>query len=162
MRAALMTGMRFIEDWDPATVYDAVSFGDHWNGWETPVVTKETLQRMAKRWDDERGPLVDLAHVRFNGKLAIWKMAGEDDEWPMPPNKDDNYDLFPLGFCFVRVDDDYEYDPSEQCWLCTREIKRVPKYFYDGNAPDNVFCTKACADVYRKHFADAVINERSH
>jgi len=40
------TALRFIGVWDADTLYDAVGFGRTWNGWATPVITREVLAQV--------------------------------------------------------------------------------------------------------------------
>jgi len=97
-----MTEMKFIEDWDPDTEYDAVSFGPRWNGWATPVVTKETLVKMGERYAAEGGNAEGLWELTWDGDTAVWSFEPEDS-WRMEPNQDGNYDLGQMGFCYVTV-----------------------------------------------------------
>ena len=96
----------FSEDWDPSAVYPAEEFGPRWHGWVTPVVTKDTLTAMANHWKETNASEDDanldgaLALVRFDGEVAVWQFAGDEEEYRMPARSDGLYDLGTLGFTF--------------------------------------------------------------
>lgn len=109
--------------------YEAVSYGEPWNGFATPVVTKETLQRILNDMDAfEASYEEDETPHRWDGD-KVW--IG-DDETPFEPNTDGLYDTSFLGFTFEEEDHwaellreqhengehDTEEDADEDCPLC--------------------------------------------
>ncbi|QFG10451.1 hypothetical protein KIV65_gp16 [Mycobacterium phage Anthony] len=87
------------------TNYDAVSYGRPWNGWATPVVTRETLERLAAT-EGNNGQYVSLS---FDGDTAtLIELA---DEWRnecrfvLFPDESGYYDLSYLGWTFYKVED---------------------------------------------------------
>lgn len=94
-----------------AGTWQAVRFGQRWNGWLTPVVERATLQSLI---DAASG--VELA---WEGSTAI--VICED--YPDEPDRlrvaaDGLYDLVSLGWCFTETD---RWDrPVVQCGYCGR------------------------------------------
>lgn len=98
------TPQRFtIDGW--SNRYDAVSYGEPWNGWATPVVTRETLQQVVAG-EDPDGEWMTLT---FDDNGVATLITGDDiesdiDPAELRPDADGNYDLFELGWTFTRVD----------------------------------------------------------
>jgi len=75
--------------------FEAVSFGKPWNGWLTPVVTRETLER--------------LFPLGASGDMQLTFTADgvahiDEDESPVDitPDANGHYDLAHLGWTFVE------------------------------------------------------------
>lgn len=73
--------------------YPAVSYGARWNGWATPVVTRETFVQLIS---DENGS--DLS-FDVNG-IATLVMADDYESLVISPDASGNYDLDVLGWTF--------------------------------------------------------------
>lgn len=77
--------------------FDAIAYGDTWNGWATPVVTRATFVAMAELLSDDCSLGFDE-----NG-VATFTEGGEDIETythVIAPNADGGFDLGCLGWCF--------------------------------------------------------------
>lgn len=84
-------------------VWPAVRFGEPWNGWAMPVVTKATLVGLlgcldgGYRWEGDVAvvwPTVDASGAEFD-------VSGSEDR--LEPDIDGHYDLGSLGWVFVLV-----------------------------------------------------------
>lgn len=78
--------------------WHAVSFGARWNGWATPIVTRQTLKNMI---DD----LAELDGQRFgeiqtDGELLVYGEESEDN-FTVSPNDNGEYALHVLGWTFL-------------------------------------------------------------
>lgn len=80
-----------IDGFEPEHVWTARRYGSRWNGWETPVVDKGTLEAVVAATEEET--------LRYVDEVAI-----VSSETRLKPDVDGNYDLGELGWCFVRVD----------------------------------------------------------
>lgn len=82
--------------------WPAVRFGPTWNGWATPVVTREVLAEVLAasgephRWEGD---------VAWLGTPAADLRPGEEPEFydPVHPSEDRTYDLGQMGWCLVAV-----------------------------------------------------------
>jgi hypothetical protein len=90
--------IKFSFDAVPDQTFPALSYGGLWNGWEAPVVDKDTLQRVLT---------VSEEPFTWDGDTAVIENNGGDLE-RFGPSEDGTYNLGELGWCFVRVlpDDD--------------------------------------------------------
>lgn len=96
--------MRFTLDALPDHSWPAVAFGDPWNGWATPVVTREVLADVLltsgepHRWKDE---------IAMLGTPSGDMRPGVEPEFfdPVRPREDGLFDLGQMGWVFVRVDE---------------------------------------------------------
>ena len=73
--------LRFIGVWDADTLYDALGFGRTWNGWATPIVTREVLVQVAGGHSNDEiaerlevSPLTAKTHVN----RAMAKLRARD------------------------------------------------------------------------------------
>lgn len=86
----------------PALVWPALRFGSLWNGWATPVVTREVLADMLTTiCEPHRWVGSDL----WLGTPGVDLMPGEQPEfWDrISPSADGTYDLGQMGWTFMRV-----------------------------------------------------------
>lgn len=79
--------------------WHAVAFGEPWNGWSTPIVTRQTLQNMIDdlaRIDGE-----PFGEIRPYGDLFVY---GEESEanHTITPNDRGEYALWELGWTFLE------------------------------------------------------------
>lgn len=102
-------GLDPIDD-TPMVTYEAVSYGERWNGWLTPVVTRETLVAVITG----RDPLEEWMRLEFtpDNSAVVWQTT--DDVWDdeptvIAPDADGNYDLGCLGWTFDEADSDVEF-----------------------------------------------------
>lgn len=83
-----------------AHIYEAVSFGPRWNGWVTPVVTRDTLIELI----DNEGDHGKYLHLGWYGPTAIVTMleAGGSDQqiYPLGELSGGLFDLGELGWTF--------------------------------------------------------------
>lgn len=95
----MKTKMRFtIDGVDPEDKsWTAVRFGRDWNGWATPVVDRITLESIVALTED---PLHYIENVAV--------ISGEK----VKPDRDGNYDMGLLGWCFIEVDESVDGDYS--------------------------------------------------
>lgn len=81
--------------------YPAIRYGEPWNGWETPVVTRAVLASILDRVREESGE----PH-RWDGDVAVVSGAVVDGppeyEDRIEPNLDGHYDIGGLGWTWVR------------------------------------------------------------
>lgn len=97
-----MTHDRFtLPPFEGVRSWPAVRFGEPWNGFATPVVTRETLEDLLAAVDDG---------YRWEGDVVVvWSAIdlGPDDlpeyEDRLSPGADGLYDLGALGWVFERV-----------------------------------------------------------
>lgn len=98
----------FYGEWSPDLVYPAVSYGNLWNGFVTPVVTRETLERVLADGDEA---------IRWDGD-RVW--LGEEPT-PFEPNADGLYDTAFLGWTFLEQgygDDPEAEAPAQETCSC--------------------------------------------
>lgn len=78
--------------------WHAVTFGDPWNGWATPIVTAETLQNMLDDLAELDGAAI--GKIQADGRLLVY---GEEpgDNYVITPNGRGEYALHVLGWCFL-------------------------------------------------------------
>jgi hypothetical protein len=89
--------------------YQAVAFGARWNGWATPIVTREVFQAFV----DQAGNHGEYCALQFYGVAAVFtelEAMGSDQyvHYITPISKGPHagaYDLGVLGWCFYRTDD---------------------------------------------------------
>jgi hypothetical protein len=85
------------------TAYEAVAFGSFWNGFATPIVSRNVMIGFAARQQmlQTSGEYVDIIHADGNG----FYVDDEDEErtWLLP-DADGNFDLGRLGWTFQQVD----------------------------------------------------------
>lgn len=87
--------------------FEAIAYGDTWNGWATPVVTRETFEAIARTLDAEDGVEADLKFDEHG--VATFAEGAEESETnthEIAPNAEGGYDLGCLGWCFDTVDAD--------------------------------------------------------
>lgn len=85
----------------PAFVFDAFDdhpflaeeYGEEWNGWDTPVVTKHVVEDILSA--------LELNH-RWDGTRAVIQV--EDYEDRVEPREDGLYDLRQMGWTVLRVE----------------------------------------------------------
>lgn len=87
----LVPGFTF--DAFPDHPFLAVEYGADWNGWDTPVVTRETLADVLVA--------LELAH-RWDGPVAVVEV--EDYEDRLEPRQDGLYDLAQAGWTVQQVE----------------------------------------------------------
>lgn len=90
-----------IDGWNGT--YEAIAYGPTWNGWATPVVSRETLEQIVATEDDFT--------VQFDsdGTALLIDNGWEDseyDEITLRLTDSGGYNLFHLGWCFDTVDCD--------------------------------------------------------
>lgn len=82
-------------------VWEAVRFGEPWNGWLTPVVTKETLENLLEALGDGHRWEGEIAVVWPTIDLGDGAAHDPDTEDPIVPDDDGTYDLGELGWTFI-------------------------------------------------------------
>ena len=78
-KTATATAARFYGVWDAGTLYTAVGFGPTWNGWATPIVTRETLRRLisdAPGFRVQFDPKSGVARIHTNQETGHWQHYG--------------------------------------------------------------------------------------
>lgn len=79
-----------INGFEPGHVWPAVGFGQPWNGWATPVVTREVLESVIAATEGES--------VNISEGTAV--IGGEK----LRADADGSYDLGQIGWCFIQPD----------------------------------------------------------
>lgn len=87
--------------------YEAIAYGRPWNGWATPIVTRETLATMFAT-EDPSGKWMSVA---FNEAGVAHIIEGDDVEsdryeYDLAPDERGGYDLGVLGWTFDTIDSD--------------------------------------------------------
>ncbi|MCX5044080.1 hypothetical protein OG921_12985 [Aldersonia sp. NBC_00410] len=96
-------GMQFGLDALPERTWPALRFGEPWNGWATPVVSRDVLDQMlAASGEPHRWEGSGL----WLGTPAIDVQPGQEPEFyeRVRASGDGSYDLGQLGWTFVAVD----------------------------------------------------------
>lgn len=95
--------MRFTIDGN-ANTYEALAYGPRWNGWVTPVVTRDTLEQIARDADPD-GVYLSIT-FDVDGVATYVDLTNEDyDDIAIVPDDDGHYDLSVMGWTFYDVDD---------------------------------------------------------
>lgn len=78
--------------------WHAAAFGARWNGWATPIVTRQTLQNLIDDLAQLDGH--PFGEIRSNGDLLVY---GEEpqDNFTVSPTEFGEYHLHVLGWCFL-------------------------------------------------------------
>lgn len=79
-----------IDGFEPEHVWTAVRYGRPWNGWATPVVTRDVLESVIAAAEGETLHFIETTAVISGDKLR--------------PDADGNYDLGQIGWCFIETD----------------------------------------------------------
>ena len=80
-----------IDGLGPGYAWSAVRYGQSWNGWVTPIVTRSVLESVVAAAEGETLHFIETTAVISGDKLR--------------PDSDGNYDLGQIGWCFTKVDD---------------------------------------------------------
>jgi hypothetical protein len=108
-----MTTARYIEDWDD-TPHPCESFDTPWNGWATPVVTRDQLASLANRWaavavSDSQAMTIDMS-----GDVPIVHVDGDLDPdappYPLRPWADGLFHLSELGLTLWEITPEWPED----------------------------------------------------
>ncbi|MDV7176010.1 hypothetical protein R4144_22195 [Gordonia amicalis] len=84
------TDLRFtIDGFESEHLWTAVRFGPSWNGWATPVVTREVLESVVEAAEGETLHFIETTAVLSGDKLR--------------PDFEGNYDLGQIGWCFIQL-----------------------------------------------------------
>jgi len=89
--------------------YPAMAYGPHWNGWLTPVVSRETFEKMVRNeYSDPGDELYFTLSFDDNGVATFTEGGPDSDSYThkIAPNEDGGYDLSCLGWCFDEADED--------------------------------------------------------
>lgn len=98
-----------LDYWWGVHEFPAVSYGPTWNGWVTPVVTKETLVKFSETVKNDEDIMEDLMEneEEYPGKVCVW--IG-DDLWiggsQISPNEDGTYSFGFIGWTFIHAQED--------------------------------------------------------
>lgn len=79
-----------IDGFERQQVWTAVSYGRPWNGWATPVVTREVLESVIAAAEGGSLYFIETTAVISGDRLR--------------PDADGYYDLGQIGWCFVETD----------------------------------------------------------
>jgi hypothetical protein len=82
------------------TAYAVESLGDRWNGWETPTVSRDVMDKIVHRQAFIRDSDAPFLTWDGNGVLVI---EGDSESWLLP-DPEGNFDLSPLGWCWVSIE----------------------------------------------------------
>lgn len=96
----------------PGVRFQAVEYGGRWNGWATPVVTRETLAKVIE--------LSEEPH-HWDGDALVLERDEEDDERYVP-RFDGLYDAGELGWTFNRTGD-WDYCDHDECLLALDKLQ---------------------------------------
>lgn len=84
------------------STWEAVRFGEPWNGWLTPFTTRETLASLLDALGDGCRWEGDTAVVWPTIDLVEGEPHDPDTEDRIAPDDDGTYDLGVLGWTFTR------------------------------------------------------------
>ncbi len=94
-------GGMFTLDSSPHLKWHAERFEEPWNGWATPVVTRETLANLfADLTDGDDSP----GTVQEDGRALVYMPDYEDGDYFIEPDGDGLYHLAELGWTFDQLD----------------------------------------------------------
>ena len=79
-----------IDGFEPEHVWTAVRYGRPWNGWATPVVTRDVLESVIAAAEGETLHFIETTAVISGDKLR--------------PGADGTCGLGHIGWCFVETD----------------------------------------------------------
>ncbi|MGB3696267.1 MAG: hypothetical protein WBA05_02430 [Gordonia sp. (in: high G+C Gram-positive bacteria)] len=91
----------FTIDSNPHLKWHAERFEEPWNGWVTPVVTRETLENLfADLADGDYSP----GAVQEDGCVLVYMPDYDDGDYYIEPDADGLYHLVELGWTFDKCD----------------------------------------------------------
>lgn len=96
-----------LDFWSGVHEFPAVSYGTPWNGWATPVVTRETLEKFRATCEADEEIMDSLREQsgEYEGKMLEWD---GDSLWIdgtlISPREDGTYAFGFIGWCFIEVD----------------------------------------------------------
>lgn len=93
-------GGMFALDADPAMRWRAERFEEPWNGWATPVVTRETMENLFSDLEPRGKP----GTVGHDGTITVYRGPDDDGEYEIRPDDVGMYHLAELGWMFIEVD----------------------------------------------------------
>ena len=94
-------GGMFTLDSSPHLKWHAERFEEPWNGWATPVVTRQTLENLfADLADGDDSPCA----VQEDGRVLVYMPDYEDGDYFIEPDGDGLYHLAELGWTFDQLD----------------------------------------------------------
>jgi hypothetical protein len=112
-RSAQVAGDRaFSGDWEYdvetgifTTAYTAARFGEHWNGFATPLVTRSVMAAFVDRQRELHDRDADFPSFEWGQAQESVQVRGEgyDPGTSLSPGEDGLYDLGELGWCFDNV-----------------------------------------------------------
>ena len=79
--------------------WHAERFEEPWNGWSTPVVTRQTLQNLI---DDLAADDNLVGRIEDDGAFTVFA-EDPDENYAVRPDDDGLYHLVELGWTFIRV-----------------------------------------------------------
>lgn len=85
----------FRGDWDPDTEYRCWGFDVPWNGWDTPIVDRATLEAVLTSAEES---------LTWSGDVAVLRRPDEDEEIRLEPDAAGRYHTRDLGWTFVSED----------------------------------------------------------
>lgn len=85
----------FRGDWAPDVEYRCWGFDRPWNGWDTPIVDRETLEAVLAGAEEA---------VTWSADVAVLRRPDEDEEIRLEPDAAGRYHLGELGWTFVSED----------------------------------------------------------
>lgn len=86
----------FTGDWAASTEYRCWGFDTPWNGWDTPIVDRQTLEAVVADTGVDR--------VSWDGQVAVISREDEDEAVRLEPDADGRYHLRELGWTFTSED----------------------------------------------------------
>lgn len=93
------TNLKFALDYDPETTWAALGFGTPWNGWATPIVSREVMEKFMDHVKNDPELTEDL----LDGTIG-WE--GDDaiiDGARISPMEDGSYAFGFLGWTFIEA-----------------------------------------------------------
>lgn len=89
--------------------YDAIAYGPHWNGWLTPIVSREVFEDLVSTEYSEPGDDLYFTLSFDDSGVATFTEGGPDSDsytHVIVPDENRGYDLGVLGWCFYIGDED--------------------------------------------------------
>lgn len=100
-----------LDYWWGTHSFPAVGYGPRWNGWVTPIVTRETLEKFRSACENDEEIMESLREQvgEYEGKMLEWE---GDSLWLdgtlLSPSEDGTYSFGFIGWTFIHDQEDLD------------------------------------------------------